>query len=620
MPGAGSAYPWPGIVRCRVMRSVGFTHGGYIGHMSSNVQIAQLFSRIADLLELKEANPFRIRAYRRASQVVEVLSEDVSVPAAQDRLEEIQGIGRDLAEKIREFLASGTISEYEKLRAEVPAVLVQMTRIPGLGPKNALKIHRELEIESLAALEAAGHGGVIAQLDGFGPKSEQNILEGIEFVRRALERRPLGMVLPIAEALVEALTDLKSVTAASIAGSLRRMKETVGDADLVAASRSPEEVMAAFVENPGVEKVLARGETKSSIRVAGDIQVDLRVVEPEVYGAALLHFTGSKEHNVRLREMALKKGLKVNEYGIFDVSGKKRAKSDSGDPREGRRVGSATEEACYEALGLPWIPPELREDTGEIQAAQAGSLPVLIDLDDIRGDLHAHTDASDARQTLEELVKAARKMGFRYVGVTDHSQSLKIAGGLDRDRMKWQIDRVREADERYRDFTLLVGTEVDILKDGRLDYPDDLLEQLDVVIASVHTNFKLSREDQTRRVCAAMENPFVFGIGHPTGRLLGERDAYEIDMDAVIEAAARTGTALEISANPQRLDLNDRHARQAHDAGVPLFISTDAHRPGHFDFMRFGVKVARRAWLEPGAVVNTLPLRPLRKALRAKRT
>jgi DNA polymerase (family 10) len=601
--------------------------------MSSNVQIAQLFSRIADLLELKEANPFRIRAYRRAAQVVEVLSEDLSALAAEDRLEEIQGIGKDLAEKIRDFLASGTISEYEKLRAEVPAVLVQMTRIPGLGPRNALKIHRELGLQSLEALEEAGRSGVIAQLDGFGPKSEQNILEGIEFVRRALERRPLGMVLPIAEALARALADLESVEAASIAGSLRRMKETVGDADLVAASRSPEDVMAAFVENPGVEKVLAHGDTKASIRVAGDIQIDLRVVEPEVFGAALLHFTGSKEHNVRLREMALKKGLKVNEYGIFDVSGKeradsdsgdsregKRADSDSGDPREGKRAGSATEEACYGALGLPWIPPELREDTGEIQAALAGNLPDLIDLDDIRGDLHAHTDASDAKQTLEELIAAARKLGYRYVGVTDHSQSLKIAGGLDLDRMKWQIDRVREADERFRDFTLLVGTEVDILRDGRLDYPDDLLEQLDVVIASVHTNFKLSREDQTRRVCAAMENPLVFGIGHPTGRLLGVRDAYEIDMDAVIEVAARTGTALEISANPHRLDLNDRHARQAHDAGVPLFISTDAHRPGHFDFMRFGVKVARRAWLEPGAVVNTFPLRSLRKALGAKRT
>lgn len=587
--------------------------------MSSNVQIGRLFSRIADLLELQQANPFRVRAYRRAAQAIESLPEDVAVAAAEERLEEIQGIGRDLAGKIREFLASGTISEYDALRAEVPEVLLQMIRIPGLGPKNAVKIHSTLQIESLDDLEKAARSGAIAALEGFGEKSQQNILEGIDFVRRASERHPLGMVLPIAEAICGELGRLDTVKAVSIAGSLRRMKETIGDVDLVAASRSPAEVMRAFVEQRNVTKIVAHGETKSSIRIAEQIQVDLRVVEPEVYGAALMHFTGSKEHNVRLREMALKKGLKINEYGIFDVSGLTPEERESGDPRRGERLSAATEQECFAALGLPWIPPELREDSGEIQAALENRLPKLIEDSDIRGDLHVHTDASDGRQTLDELIETARSRGYAYVGVTDHSAGLTIANGLDIDRMRRQIDLVRETNERHDDILVLLGTEVDILKDGSLDYPDELLAELDVVIAAVHTRFKLSREDQTRRICTAMENPYVFGIGHPTGRLLGERDAYELDINAVIEAAARTGTALEISANPHRLDLNDRHARLAHAAGAPLFISTDAHRPEHFDFMAFGVRVARRAWLEKGAIVNTLPGRSLLKALHRKR-
>lgn len=585
--------------------------------MSSNRQIARLFDAIADLLELSGANPFRIRAYRRASQAIDGLAGDLSGRAEDGSLEEIPGIGKDLASKIQEFLENGTMAEYEGLRAEVPGVLLQMIQIPGLGPKNAIRLREELGVEDLEGLEAACRSGAVARLTGFGKKSQENILEGIAFVRRARERRPLGEALETAQEFLDLLEGTEGVSEASLAGSLRRMRETVGDVDLIAASEDPGPVMEAFTHHRWVARILARGTTKSSIRTRDDLQVDLRVVSPEVYGAALLHFTGSKEHNVRLRELALRKNLKVSEWGIFDVSGL------SDEEREERGTGqlieSVSEAACYGVLGLPWIPPELREDTGEIQAATEGALPDLLELKHIRGDLHAHTDWSDGKQTLEDLIQAARDHGYAYVGVTDHSRSLKIAGGLDLERMKRQIERVREADSRTPGIAVLVGTEVDILKDGRLDYPDTLLEQLDVVIASVHTHFNLSRDQQTERICRAMESPYVFAVGHPTGRLLGERDPYEVDMASLIVKAAETGTALEINANPRRLDLNDQHVRQAVEAGVEIVIGTDAHRVGHFDFMEFGVKVARRAWMGADGPLNTLPLGRMKARLRQKR-
>jgi DNA polymerase (family 10) len=585
--------------------------------MTSNARIYQLFNEMADLLELSEANPFKVRAYRRAAQTVDGLSEDVADRAEQGTLEEIPGIGRDLALKIGEFLAGGTIAELEELRASVPPVLVRLIRIPGLGPKNALRLHHELGLSSLEELEQACRHDRVAALKGFGAKSQQNLLEGIDFLRRASERRLLGEALPVAEAIVAALEDVPGVVRVSPAGSLRRMKETVKDIDLVAAAADPGPVMAAFTGHPLAVRVLAHGNTRSSIRTADDLQVDLRVVSPEVFGAALMHFTGSREHNIRLRERAVPAGLKINEYGVFDVSGL--SAEQVKDPRAGRRLGSETEEDCFEALGLPWIAPELREDSGEIQAALEGSLPPLLEPGQIRGDLHTHTDASDGRQTLTELIEAARRRGYAYIGVTDHSRSLKLAGGLDLDRMRWQIDRVREADARQRDIRVLVGSEVDILRDGTLDYPDELLAELDIVIGSIHTSFRLDRPTQTARLITAMQNPHLFAIGHPTGRLLGEREAYPLDLEAVIAEAARTGTALEINANPSRLDLNDKNARAARRAGVEILISTDAHRTEQLDFMGFGVRVARRAWLGPGDIVNTLPERELRQALHRKR-
>ncbi len=585
--------------------------------MSSNAQITRLFNEMADLLELSEANPFKVRAYRRGAQAVDALSEDVAQRAAEGTLEEIPGIGRDLAAKIREHLAEGSIAELEELRAAVPAVRVQMTRIPGLGPRNAIRLHQELGIEDLEGLAAACREDRVAVLKGFGAKSQQNILEGLEFLERASLRRPLGTVLDVAEEIAASLREAEGVAEVSVAGSLRRMKETVKDIDLVAAAADPGPVMEAFTTHSRAAQVLAQGQTKASIRTEDDLQIDLRVVEPAVFGAALMHFTGSREHNIRLRERAAARDIRINEYGIFDIRGL--SEEEAEDPPAERRLAADTEAACFEALGLPFIPPELREDAGEVEAALEDRLPMLVNPGDIRGDLHAHTDASDGRQTLEELVAAARRLGYAYIGVTDHSQSLKLADGLDLERMRWQIDRVRELDARTDDIRILVGTEVDILKDGSLDYPDELLTELDIVIGSIHTNFRLDLQTQTRRLVTAMQNPLLFAIGHPTGRLLGEREAYPVDIEAVIAEAARTGTALEINANPRRLDLNDRNARQASRAGVPILISTDAHRTGQLDFMHFGVRVARRAWLEPADIVNTRGPDDLLEVLHRKR-
>ncbi len=586
--------------------------------MSANLQLAALFAEIADLLELDEANPFKVRAFRRAAGIMEGLEEDAALLSEAGTLTQIDGIGKDLAAAIEEFLATGQVIELERLRRAVPEVLVAMTRVPGLGPKNALKLYRELGVESLEQLADACRRGDVAALKGFGARSEQNILAGIDFARRVVERRPLGAALPWAEEIVAALSAREDVEAVSPAGSIRRMQETVGNVDIVAASRSPETVTAAFTGGSFAARVLAGEPTGARILTRDGLEIDLRVVAPEVFGAALRHFTGSKQHNLRLQETAARLNIAITADGIRDLSGLTAAERK--DPRAGRRLSTATEEDCFAALGLPWIPPELREDTGEIAAASAGRLPALIESGDIRGELHAHTDASDGHHTLEELIEACRGRGYAYLAVTDHSGSLTIANGLSADRLRRQIDLVRAANERYRDIEVLAGTEVDILRDGSLDYPDDLLAELDLVIASVHTAFRLDSGEQTARICRAMENPHVFAVGHLTGRMLGERDAYPLDVEAVIETAARTGTVLEINAHPRRLDLNDRHARLARAAGVDIIICTDAHRPAHLAFMEYGVRVARRAWLEAGDVVNTRPLPGLRTALARKRS
>jgi DNA polymerase (family 10) len=563
-----------------------------------NFEVARLFDLMGDILEIKGENPFRIRAYRRAARNLESLTEDIEQVAREDRLEDIPGIGADLAGKIAEFLRTGRVKEIEAAKKGVPAGVVELLGVPGIGPKTARLLHEHEGVTGIDRLEALARAGKLAGLHGIQARTQENILKGIALVRGGQARMPLGRALPLARELVHALERVPAATRVALAGSARRMKETVGDLDLLVASSRPAAVMDAFVGLPQVAEVLERGETKSAIRHRDGLQVDLRVVEPASFGAALAYFTGSKQHNIRIREMAVKRGLKISEYGVFRAAG-------------GRRLAGVTEEEVYDAVGLPWIPPELREDQGEIEAAKAGRLPALVDADRIRGDLHCHTNASDGHHTIEAIVTAAARRGYEYVAITDHSPSARVAGGLSADELRAHVARIRAVAARHPEITVLAGTECDILVDGRLDYPDAVLAQLDLVVAAVHSRFKQPRRQMTDRVCAALAHPRVHVLGHPTGRLLGERDPYDIDLDRVLRTARRHGKAVEINAYPERLDLNDVNARRAHDLGVPVAIGTDAHVLDHLACMELGVAVARRAWIGPDEVVNSWPAQRL---------
>jgi len=564
-----------------------------------NLEIARAFDLIADLLELKGENPFRIRAYRRAAQNLGTLTEDVETLAAQGRLDEIPGIGPDLAGKIGEYLETGRMEALESLRREMPAGLADLMGVPGVGPKTAKLLHDRLKVTDLGQLETLARAGKLRGLPGIQAKTEQNLLKGIALVRRGQARMPLGRALPLAEEIANALARVRGVKRVEPAGSVRRRKETVGDLDILVTSTDPARVMDAFVRLPQVAEILEQGPTKASVRHREGIQVDLRVVEPATFGAALQYFTGSKEHNIRIREMAVKKRLKISEYGVFREPG-------------GKRIAGATEEEVYAAVGLPWIPPELREDSGEIEAAQSRRLPTLVELDDIRGDLHCHTNATDGHHTVEALVAAARKRGYAYVLVSDHSRSTRIAGGLTADEALAHVERIRAIGRKQRGITVLAGSECDILPDGSLDYPDDVLAQMDLVVAAVHSRFKQPRAEMTRRICRALENPYVNILAHPTGRLMGQREPYDVDLEAVFAAARRHGKALEINCYPERLDLNDVHARRARELGVLLAINTDTHALDQLDTMRLGVATARRAWVGPAEVINTWSLDKLR--------
>ena len=564
-----------------------------------NLEIARAFDLIADLLELKGENPFRIRAYRRAAQNLGTLTEDVETLAAQGRLDEIPGIGPDLAGKIGEYLETGRMEALESLRREMPAGLADLMGVPGVGPKTAKLLHDRLKVTDLGQLETLARAGKLRGLPGIQAKTEQNLIKGIALVRRGQARMPLGRALPLAEEIANALARVRGVKRVEPAGSVRRRKETVGDLDILVTSTDPARVMDAFVRLPQVAEILEQGPTKASVRHREGIQVDLRVVEPATFGAALQYFTGSKEHNIRIREMAVKKRLKISEYGVFREPG-------------GKRIAGATEEEVYAAVGLPWIPPELREDSGEIEAAQSRRLPTLVELDDIRGDLHCHTNATDGHHTVEALVAAARKRGYAYVLVSDHSRSTRIAGGLTADEALAHVERIRAIGRKQRGITVLAGSECDILPDGSLDYPDDVLARMDLVVAAVHSRFKQPRAEMTRRICRALENPYVNILAHPTGRLMGQREPYDVDLEAVFAAARRHGKALEINCYPERLDLNDVHARRARELGVLLAINTDTHALDQLDTMRLGVATARRAWVEPAEVINTWSLDKLR--------
>ena len=568
--------------------------------MSKNSEIAEIFGHISDMLNVLSENPFKVRAYRNAAENILELGEDIEDVAARDELTEIPGVGKDLAEKIDAYIKTGKIKEYEKLKEKVPLDLVDLLHIQGLGPKTLSLLFKELNVRNLAGLEKALGGEEILKFKGMGKKKIDDIKRGVEIFRESKERTLLGVAVPLAEGVVSAIAKIPGTEGTILAGSIRRMRETVRDMDILTISDNTEAVVDAFTGMNFVKDVLASGSTKGSVILKEGMQADLRVVGPESYGAALLYFTGSKAHNVKLRTLATKKGLKINEYGVYKGE---------------KRIAGETEKEMYKTLGLPYIPPELREDRGEIEAAFEGKLPDLIEQGDIRGDLHTHTKWSDGRATIEEMAESAHRLGYEYIAITDHSPSQTIANGLSIERLRAKQKELESAAKRNKNIKVLMGTEVDIKSDGTLDYPDNVLKELDVVIASVHSGFKMDRVTMTNRIIRAVKNPYVHAIGHPTGRLLGERDPYDVDIDLVIEAALEYGKALEVNGSYPRLDLNDLNARKAVDAGVKIIISTDAHSTDQLLFMKYGVGTARRGWVRKKDVLNALPYKEMKERL-----
>lgn len=569
----------------------------------NNEDVAATLTEIAELLELKKESTFRVRAYQNAAKTLGALPADVRQLIAAGELEHVRGIGEGIAGKIAELIDSGHIQYLDSLRAEFPPGVRSLLSVPGVGPSLARRAYLELGVQNLDELRAAAEDGRLASLSGFGEKSAESVLRGLQRVNKQEARISLGAAVSLAEEFMANLRPLDYVDRLTSAGSLRRWAPTIGDIDLMATSVEPARAMDAFIRQPQVVHVLGTGPTKSSIVADNGLQVDFRIVEPGYYGSLLQHFTGSRDHNILLREYALHRGLSLNEYGITTVS--------SGESRT-----FTTEEAFYEALGLQYIPPELRQGAGEIEAARANALPNLVTVDEIRGDLHAHTEWSDGSATIEDMALAARDRGYEYLAITDHSGGIGVAGGLSPERLREQIARIRQVDRAIEGITLLAGSEVEIKSTGTLDFPDEILAELDWVIASVHSGFNQPEEQITNRIVRAMENPHVDAIAHPTGGLIGKRAPYAVDLEAVFRAAARTGTALEINSFPQRLDLVDVHVRRAIELGAMIVVNTDAHAPVHFGNVRYGSEMARRGWAEPGNVLNTRSLSGLRAWLR----
>ena len=567
----------------------------------TNSLIARVFGDIGDLLELKAANPFKIRAYRAAADLIGNMGERAA-DLSTEELRAIPGIGKDLAARIRELAETGRLTVHRELLEEFPPTILDLLHLQGVGPKTVALLYRELDIGSLEALEAAAQEGRLRTLKGLGPKKEQLILRAVGEYRRREGRYPMPDVQEIAEALSAHLRQMRPALSVTPVGSLRRGCDTCGDVDLLVTGADPE-LLECFTGYDGVERVLGQGETKASVLLTNGLQADLRMVPPDSVGAALQYFTGSKAHNIALRDRAVQRGLKLNEYGVFRQ-------------KDGDKVAGDSEESVYDALGLPFIPPELREHRGEIAAAEANALPRLIVRNDLRGDVHTHTTESDGRADVQAMANAARDAGLDYLAVTDHSKSLAMANGLDEHRALAHARRVREFDAQIDGITLLAGIECDILADGTLDLAEECLAQLDIVVASVHSAFAQEERQMTDRLLRAIESPVVDIIGHPTGRLLRRREPYRVDVEALVTAAAAHGVALEINSQANRLDLNDAHAKLARDRGVPLVISSDAHAPAGFGVLRWGIVVARRAWLEAAHVLNTKPVDAFRAALR----
>jgi len=581
----------------------------------SKDQVAEVLVKIATLLELKGENPFKPRAYLNAARAIEALDEPLDKVIAEERLGAIKGIGEALQKKIKELAATGKLAYYDDLVAATPPGLVAMLDIPGLGPKKIKALHDTLGIETVEQLEAACQQGKVAELKGFGEKTAINIREGIKRRRAYASRHLISDALPIADALLESLRSHPSVSRCSTAGSLRRFREVIGDIDLLASSKRPTEVLDFFTKLPEVSSVIAKGETKASVLLRDGLQSDLRVVSDAEYPFALMYFTGSKEHNIALRQRAIAAGLRLNEYGLF------RSKVETRDPA--LRLDCRTEEEVFEKLGLHYVAPEMREDVGEIALAEKGPLPRLIEWTDLKGSLHNHSTWSDGHQRPEDIAKSMRELGLAYWGVTDHSKASFQANGLDPARVRQQLKEIQQINQRLAeegtDFRLLTGAEVDILKDGQLDFPDDLLAELDVVVASIHQSFSQTEAETTRRLIGAAQNPYVHILGHLTGRLLLEREPYKVDQRAVIDACAQTGTWIELNASPSRFDMDWRLWPYAKAKGVKCVINCDAHRFEHVGYLRLGAGIARKGGLTKADVVNSLPLPALRKELQAKR-
>jgi len=570
---------------------------------SLNSAIADIFDEMGQILELQGENVFKIRAYYKAALVLRDLSEDIAEIAKADRLNELPGIGTELSKKIVEFIQTGKMSAYEKLKSQVPEGLLELLEISGLGPKTVAKLNKILSINNIDDLKKAIENGSLATVPGIREKTIENIKRGIELFYMRRKRILLGEALPLAEDIINAIKKIKGVRHTDSAGSLRRMKETIGDVDILAIADNGLEVVRAFSELPFVHTVLDVGETKGSILLKNGLQVDLRVLNEDEYGSALLYFTGSKEHNIHLRTLAKDRGLKISEYGIF---------------RGEKWICGKTEQEMYVKLRMKWIPPELREDRGEIEASLNNALPELIKPSDIQGDLHVHSKWSDGRNSIEEIANAAKKFGYKYIAICDHSQAVKVANGLTIDRIKKQMDEIDKLNKKLKGITILKGSEVDIKPNGELDYPESILKKLDIVVAAIHSGFKESKEQITNRILQAIENPYVDIIAHPTGRVINQRDPYAVDLELVIEKAAEYNKVLEINSYYDRLDLNDVNARNAAMKGVMLSINTDAHKISELNMIRFGIAVARRGWLTKKNVLNTFSLQQLKKFLDRK--
>ena len=569
-----------------------------------NLELAALFYKIADLLEMQGIK-WKPQAYRRAAKSLEALERDIEELWKEGKLKEIPGVGEGIERHIDEFLRTGKVRPFEAVMRKIPKGLDELMEIESIGPKKAFFLYKRLKIKNLADLEAAVKMHKLENLQGFGEKSEQNILKGIGMYKSGHERMLLGKALSIAEGIVAELKKNRGIERIAIAGSLRRMKETIGDIDILATAKNANAVMDAFVNMQEVRDVLAKGTTKTTVVLNSGVQADVRVLKDSEFGSALQYFTGNKEHNIRLREIAIKRGLKLSEYGLFEK-------------KTGKRIAGKTEEGIYAKFGMKYIEPELREDRGELQAAMQNKLPKIISYGSAKGDFHVHSSWSDGSEGIEEIANAAKNIGYEWMCLTDHSESERIAHGMDEERLLKQIAEIRKINKKIKPFRILAGSEVDIKANGELDFSNDVLKKLDVVVAAVHSGFKSTKEQMTSRVLNAISNKYVKIIAHPTGRLIGKREGYEIDLERIFEACAKNKVMPEINAYPERTDLNDSNAKRAIELGCKIAIGTDAHSIEQLHYMRLGIAMARRAWAKEKDVANTLGLREMEKLLRLR--